>query len=92
MKANNEIIKSFINGISASNRNLRTDGNKLINYYTTIAQRNENGEIIVNSTKYSVSTSKIQSYLRYELSKTPLTCLYTTKHVPLGTYNIERFV
>ena len=64
MLSNNEVIKRFANRKSGSNRNLKSDGNKLINYYTCIAQWVD-GEIVLNETKYSVSTSKIQRNCRY---------------------------
>lgn len=88
MKANADIIKSFINGVSASNTNLRTDGDRLVNYYTCIAQRTDNG-IIYNATKYSSSTSKIQHTLRYMLNGCYIP---TTKHVPLGTMNLGKYI
>lgn len=64
MLSNNEVIERFANCKSGSNRNLKSDGNKLINYNTCIAQWVD-GEIILNETKYSLSTSKIQSKCRY---------------------------
>lgn len=66
---NREVISAFVNGKSARTTNLRTDGNKLYNYSTCIGQKLSDGTIIVNSTKYSVTTSKIQTYLRYAVSE-----------------------
>ena len=62
---NDEVIKRFIMGKSAhsSNKNLRTDGEKLINYSTVIAQK-EGRTIVVSSTKYSSTTSRIQNQLK----------------------------
>jgi hypothetical protein len=70
--SNKEVIKSFIQGKStkSSNGNLwvSCDGKRLFNYYTCIAQRTENGYVL-NSTKYSNTTSRIQYYLRNMLPK-----------------------
>lgn len=44
---------------------LKTDGNELINYSTRIAYHSEDGVINVNVKKYSSTTSKIQTQLKY---------------------------
>ena len=71
--SNENVIKAFMKGESAksSNGNLYVswDGKRLINYSTCIAQKLSNGRYIVNSTKYSMSTSKIQCYVRYHIGK-----------------------
>ena len=65
---NQEVISKFVNfAESAATANVRSTGDKLFNYATCIAQRHE-GKIIVNNTHYSVTTSKIQCYVRRELS------------------------
>lgn len=65
---NVDVIRTFINGgRNAKTENLRIIANVLENYSTVLAEFTEYG-LIVNSTKYSVSTSKIQSALRFELS------------------------
>ena len=68
--SNQEVINRFKNGMKgqSSNGNLwiSCDGTRLFNYGTCIAQRTSEG-YIVNSTKYSVSTSKIQNYVRNTL-------------------------
>ena len=60
---NQSVINAFVCGKSAksSNGNLKSFGNRLVSYYTTIAQRLDNGTIVLNRTKYSVSTSKLQT-------------------------------
>ena len=64
---NQEVISKFVNfAESAATTNVRSTGDKLFNYYTCIAQRH-GGKIIVNATRYSVTTSKIQGYVRIEL-------------------------
>ena len=71
--SNQEVINCFKNGQNgkSSNGNLwiSADGNRLYNYYTCIAQRLANGRFVVNSTKYSPTTSKIQTYVRNTLKK-----------------------
>lgn len=71
---NQEVINAFVNGVNniqSYNGNLYVswDGNRLINYSTCIAQRNEDGTFTVNSTKYSVTTSKLQTYVRDTIGK-----------------------
>ena len=86
---NQQVINAFKQGRkgTSSNGNLRSTGDKLINYYTTIAQRLTNGKVIMNSTKYSVSTSKIQSWTRRTLDT------YTeVTDVPRGTSDLQRYV
>ena len=89
MKSNQDIINAFVNGKSdVSNRNLRTNfnGTKLINYSTVIAQR-INGKWYVNETKYSTSTSKIQTYVRCTLKT------YTeVSGVPMGTFDLTPYI
>ena len=68
---NKQVSNAFVSGKSAksSNGNLWVswDGKRLFNYETCIAQRLQDGTFVVNSTKYSVSTSKIQTYVRYTI-------------------------
>lgn len=70
---NRQVINAFVSGKSgkSSNGNLYVswDGKRLFNYETCIAQRLSDGTFVVNSTKYSVTTSKIQTYVRYTLGE-----------------------
>ena len=63
---NLDVVRAFIYGEQAHTLNLMSSGDKLINYSTCIAQRKD-GKIYVTDSKFSVSTSKIQSALRREL-------------------------
>jgi len=89
--SNKSVINAFLcgNSASSSNRNLRTYEGKLVSYYTVIAQRLSDGTILLNKTKYSVSTSKIQSWLYASVvgKKTK-----DVTNVPLGTYDLTRYV
>lgn len=68
MARNIDVVNAFINGESKpKTKNLRIEGDKLFNYNTVIAERDCNGRILVNVTKYSRSTSTIQNMLMKEL-------------------------
>lgn len=61
-----ELVKRFNKGATkgtASNKRVRIEGNKLINFDTTIAIRTEDG-IKLNTRKYSRTTSKLQTKIR----------------------------
>lgn len=84
-----EVISKFVNfAESAATANVRSTGDKLFNYYTCIAQRHE-GKIIVNVTRYSVTTSKIQCYVRRELLDHDV---IEVASVPRGTCNLVPYI
>lgn len=86
---NQEVISKFVNfAESAATTNVRSTGDKLFNYYTCIAQRHE-GKIILNVTRYSVTTSKMQGYVRRELSGYDVT---EVTGVPRGTCNLVPYI
>ena len=86
---NKEVISKFVNfAESAATANVRSTGDKLFNYYTCIAQRHE-GKIIVNVTRYSATTSKIQNYLRRELSGYDV---IEVTSVPRGTCDLVPYI
>ena len=89
MMSNCEVIKRFCEGRKGGSANLRTDGNRLINYYTCIAEWCD-GVLYFNETKYSVSTSKIQTWCRYEFESRGLQYL-SVKGVSMGTMSLPRF-
>ena len=65
---NKNVIANFLNGQSAKTKNLKTDGITLVSYNTAIATYlPEKNGIVVNNTKYSSSTSRIQSELKSQL-------------------------
>ena len=86
---NQEVISKFVNfAESAATANVRSNGDKLFNYETCIAQRHE-GKVIVNVTRYSVTTSKIQNYLRAELSNK---VVIEVTNVPQGMCNLVPYI
>jgi hypothetical protein len=65
---NIDVVRAFINGgRKIATQNLSMTSTSLFNYNTSIAERSEEFGIVVNVTKYSVSTSKIQNALIREL-------------------------
>lgn len=86
MKRNDQVIKDFINGRESANVNLRSTGDKLINYNTCLAQKRGN-TMYVNDTRYSVSTSKIQGMLRQQVEWECNVVEYMSG-VPINTWNL----
>lgn len=64
MVNNYDVARAFVSGRRASGSNFMTDGTTLYSYNTAIAKRMPNGEIIINNTKYSRTTSKHLGYLK----------------------------
>lgn len=81
------------NGAHSLSMRISSDGSKIYSYGTVIGQKLANGSVILNETKYSVTTSIHQSHLRYALtSLTPSVVVHhTTKQVPIGTYDLYRY-
>lgn len=71
-KTNNEgVIKAFFYGKKGAESHTgslwtTTDGKRLMNYATCLAERSELG-LLVNLTRYSNTTNKIQAYFQREL-------------------------
>lgn len=47
-------------GLTANNLSISYDGSRLFSYNTVIAQRLKNGVVLVNTTRYSPTTSRHQ--------------------------------
>lgn len=62
---NSEVVKAFFNHtrLSSHNGNLKTTPDTLINYSTIIAYY-EDGIYHINISKYSITTSKIQTLIK----------------------------
>lgn len=68
---NEQILKKFVEGATTGKtNNLRIVGNLLYNYQTVIAERSETNGFALNRTKYSQTTSKIQSKIASILHNT----------------------
>ena len=86
---NQEVISKFVNfAEAASPAIVRSPGDKLLSYYTCIAQRHE-GKIIVNVTRYSMTTSKLQDHVRWELSGYDV---IEVTNVPIGTRDLVPYI
>ena len=60
-----DVVKRYFNGMSNGNgSNIRIDGNRLVQYSTTIVTQNADGTYTLNARYYSVTTSKVQNYCR----------------------------
>lgn len=65
---NQTVVQQFIKGQPGKCLSMYTDGHKLFSYNTIIAQR-EGNIMLVNTTKYSMTTSKHQGLLYREINK-----------------------
>jgi len=64
---NNRVIEDFLNHKNSKSSNLISIDDKLISYDTCIAQF-YNGYLLINTDKYSVTTSKQQNCLKKLIS------------------------
>lgn len=88
MAKNIDVVKGFVARFTKvpKTTNLYVENDKLINYYTVIGQYID-GELYVNTTKYSQSTSVIQNKLRLEAYKyTELT------GIPHGCQDLSKYI
>lgn len=83
---NIEVIKQFLNKSSGNSdtENLISDGVKLFSYNTCIAEWT-NDFVLFNVTKYSSSTSRIQSMMLRELQKINIYKFIFIDNVPINT-------
>lgn len=90
MIKNREVCRNFVKKHDGYGSNLKSEDGKLYSYSTVIAQWH-NGRLIINATKYSVTTSKQMHYLKEEL----LSCIreiYTKKEVPRGETDLTKYL
>jgi hypothetical protein len=60
-----------------------------MNYGTVLVERSDKG-FVVNTTKYSVTTSKIQTYIDRELGKNyPSSHVRFVNNIPMGSSSLE---
>lgn len=88
---NKDVIELFLQKKKANGSNLYSDGNKLINYSTTLAQWHDNYHLIVNNTRYSVSTSKNQIWLRGSITSERGIVVKDVYNIPIDTENLEQY-
>lgn len=79
------IAKFFNGGTTGHGSNLYIDNDKLIEYSTTLAQR-VNGGYILNTTKYSRTTSKIQNWINWKAHDV----LARVNGLGFGVYDLTR--
>lgn len=95
---NKDIVLAFIRGRSGSTTNLASYCGYLVSYHTTIAQWCDNGRLIVNTTKYSATTSHHLGILKKLLGAVtgyevvPAAAVIFVKDVPIGTNNLIDYV
>lgn len=62
-----ELIEKFVSGeregASAGQGNLKIKGNRLVHYYTPILERFD-GKYLLNNTRYSLVTGRLQKQIR----------------------------
>ena len=88
---NIDVIKAFLEKRAAKGSNLYSDRNKLINYKTTLAQWHDNYHLIINKTKYSVSTSKNQNYLEIATAIKDGIVVKEVYNIPINTEDLEQY-
>lgn len=91
---NIEVIKAFLMGCIASTEHVTTDGRRLWSYNTCIAEKSVvDGKVvlIINTTKYSNTTSHHQGLLNREVPVT-YNIIYTNNTVPKSTQHLTEFL
>lgn len=88
---NIDVIEAFLKKRVAKGSNLYSDGNKLINYKTTLAQWHDNYQLIVNYTKYSVTTRKNQNYLEIAIAPERGIVVKEVYNIPINTEDLEQY-
>ena len=82
-----QLVEKFLEGdtegVSGGSGNLKIEGDKLIHYNTIIAER-LNDKIILNNTRYSLVTGRIQKILKESVDKSKLVIV---RRVPEGCRN-----
>ena len=89
MLSNKAVVENFAVGKNSHNRNLESSGTRLINYSTCLAQFYAN-KLYINETKYSHSTSVIQSLVRKQFEGHKHVIFI--KDVPIGSLYLASIV
>lgn len=86
---NAELVKNFVYGdTKGKTANLKIEGDKLVSYNTVIAQRRAGKVMLINGTKYSPTTSKIQNMLK----RLEFAFDETSIDVPRGAGDLTRYI
>lgn len=85
---NKDVILAFLEKREAWGSNLYSTGKRLINYNTAIAEWYDNYHLIVNTTKYSNTTSKYQNFLKTELFPARGIVAYYINSVNINTHDL----
>ena len=88
---NKDVIELFLQKKKASGSNLYSDGNKLVNYSTTLAQWYDNYHLTVNNTRYSVFTSKNQTWLYRAITHNRGIVVKDVYNIPMDTKDLEQY-
>lgn len=85
---NSEVVAAFLNRKIAANRgsSLSSTGTKLFSYATCIAEWNDDS-LIINLTKYSVTSSKHLYYLKRSYQGN----YHTVLKVPIGESSLSKY-
>lgn len=90
MYKNNELISMFLVGREGRARNLTSYNGKLKSYDTVIAEW-VNGDLLVNDTKYSNTTTKIQNDLRKQLGGIPHIDVRHYTDIPINCQSLKNY-
>jgi hypothetical protein len=87
--------RAFVAGTISSANSTMTDGDTFWSYQTAIAARTRGDDgrflFVVNVTKYSVTTSKYQSYVRGEIASKTGCDVVTVDNMPKGCTRADLF-
>lgn len=87
---NAEVVDKFLNHERGHSLNMDSTGEKLYSYNTCMAQFID-GNLVVNKTKYSVTTSRHMSYLNTLLQKYNI-AHKTVTEVERNAYSLKSYV
>lgn len=87
---NAEVINEFINGSckKCSGGSVSLDGNCLYSFNTCISQRMDNGMFLLNSVKYTITTTRHESMVKKLI---PLGKIIMVDNVPSGARDLISF-
>lgn len=91
-----EVAEAFCKGIMGIGNTLTSTGDKLVSYYTVIAQRapidSALPNFILNTTKYSTTSSRHLSYARRYLESHGIPYIMTAKQVPYNELDLTKYL